>query len=409
MKYSAILGSYYPSFFFIETNYGDVVDENDILKHERTLFHEYIHYIQDLTSVVSYINIIHTITKVHEASHQIGYIIGKKQLIYLPLCDKYLQKRTLENKSIIDNMFRFIQLKDKNNHMLINYSINDDNAVKIEFSDGKKQYFDVVMIIESMAKNIEDYMFGKKSSHYPYNMCKKMIELIYSSFPSDAKFLIALCDASLTTLNPPETFVNTLNSMKKENYVPKTMTDVYDYVSARISYYGVDLKKIIEENYREAKRVIESLCRKGSFLYEEGLFLQNQLDKGYTLRKISYFWSDILEAKDKDSTILKFVDMIKEIGLPPIFDIKNYSIYAPILEQQEDINWSTFVALFMVREAFFTGENRCFLLDFCKNSPSLKTIVNNDCSSNPFQQKAKCPFKMCVEALGLKNIPFSYK
>ena len=204
------------------------------------LLHEYIHYLQDVSTRYSYENFLLISKQLQAYLYKAGTTDDK--IIDVPINIEDIPNSELFSLLVDiyngDNEFyekqEIISVDIEPNEFLVFYhSEMAEDFPEVIVKTGDVEYrFGGFCIMESMAQLIETHIYPeeKRINIFPYNIGELICQYIYPVFMSGIKNLVALCDASLLSVHPGLTFYESLKKMKEENYVPKTMDDVYDYV-----------------------------------------------------------------------------------------------------------------------------------------------------------------------------------
>lgn len=252
IQHSSNLGEYMPAFFQMYLKVDGRIDLNTCSDRDFTLFfHEYIHFLQDLTTtygltqcfyygeyIQTAVNDIHKQNKgeftvpirYDEPSHhvKIANIITDTTM-----GDCYSDARyfNVENVSLdsIDNL------------PIDCPEIDHIHVVDVESREGDFFSFGAYAIKESIAYILErlvarDY---EESPEFPYCSAEKIVEYIFPVFGKNILNTLALCDISLMFSNPAEVFYTTLMQLKRKNYVPTKPHDLYAQLkNAKVDSFG---------------------------------------------------------------------------------------------------------------------------------------------------------------------------
>ena len=240
IQHSSNLGEYMPAFFQMYLKVGGIIDLNTCSDRDFSLFfHEYIHFLQDLTTTYGltqcfyYGEYIHTavndIYKHHkgeftvpirynEPSHHVK-IADVITDITMGDCNSDAHTFNVEN----------VSLNSMDNLPIDSSKINNINVVDVESREGDCFSFGAYAIKESVAYILErcvtkDY---ETSPEFPYCSAEKIVEYLFPEFGKNNLNVLALCDISLMFSNPAEIFYSTLMQLKRKEFVPKKPHDLY--------------------------------------------------------------------------------------------------------------------------------------------------------------------------------------
>lgn len=234
------LGEYFPSFFRMKLSFAFYDNPIAIYrlppKERGTFIHEYIHFLQDisthfgLNNMYVYSEYLHsTITQLYKE---------KKKEIKIPI-DPYKQSANLLSNIEINNLCTgdyksretliISDIKEKN-YKLKNRNKIIESIPIYQLKSGKEFiHFGGRAIMESMAFLIEQALepltVGAKD--YPYHAAQNVSDYYIPNFSSDPGRLIALCDVALLMSNPAHLFISYLKYYKHQNIIPSAK-DIYD-------------------------------------------------------------------------------------------------------------------------------------------------------------------------------------
>lgn len=397
--FNETLGVYMPAFFCMELNipfdFKRLEKNNDFQM--STFIHEYIHYIQDITTTYGYMNLSHSVNMIQAFLHKSG--ISKERLIKLPIQldeienaeERDLQMSIFAGDSEylsnchIDNII----FKEEELYREV-FSNDNDNFKNIELhynKNGKSNIYNFgsMCIMESMAYLIESHIFPDqlRVNEFPYNTCEMICDLIYPEFGRTKKNIVALCDVALMTQQPGVTFLLLLRYMKKVQMIPEKEDDIYKLALNNL-----------KPNYIEEEFNVEIINarEKIDFLYPENQVATNKINKFFkeiineadVIRKSDYSFISKIMAMDRN-TALKFIfsDFINKFALPVIKD-KESTLY---MYNDEGLDLTLVVASRALYDIFFNNkpEFKCYMHDICKNS----NLFNKNCLESPWKMSEK--------------------
>ncbi len=271
-------GFYIPSFFYINIETDDEFINMFNSTNEPTLIHEYIHFLQDVSTIYGLTN----------TCNMIDYIIALYQEVHLNsnaiLINRPIEIVNFQNVITNTSLFNIYQGSDdyieeaylKNAYFKIHeekianpsypqpvskilisfYDLsNDSHLLDYEFGS--------IAILESMSFLIEKSIFGTDLKyHLPYKIAEQIVSNLYPEFGEKLSNIIILCDASLMFLNPGEFFFNNLLSMKIDNYLPSSDLDLYSHLLEKIKFVSPHLTGNKEVNYQDLYQISFDLAIK---------------------------------------------------------------------------------------------------------------------------------------------------
>jgi len=223
---------------------------------EATYLHEYIHFLQDITTTYGFMN-ISTVVDYIRLVNQTAVTKGQKEfeVPFQPkssdnnnvkanweLKEIYLGGgRGINDVRIILKICKCIKIVESNTgNKSVEYLV-------IEFEDSYKKLYKYTIgaycISESMAYTIEQFIYPgvlPPANRMPYESVKIICDFLYPDFGNDPLNIIALCDACLMFFNPGPMLYDTLQEMIKQKFSPKIPEDIYEFVyeNAKFNFNG---------------------------------------------------------------------------------------------------------------------------------------------------------------------------
>lgn len=245
--------------------------------------------------------------------------------------------------------------------------------------------------MESMAYLIESHIFSQelRCNELPYNACEMVCQNIYPEFAKYPINIVALCDVSLMTTNPAETFLLVLSCMKNSNILPKQEDDIYKFVFQYLK------PNYIEEFCKEKEQAFERIDFLYSINQKETLninrFLKDVINRAEDIRKNKCSFISKIMNMDKNIAInYVFKDIIKRFAVPVIKD-KDSNLY---MYNFDKLDLSLVVASRAIFDISFNpkSKNECYMYNICKKSNGM---CNENCLNKPWKMSEKeelCPF-----------------
>lgn len=414
LLFKQTLGCYIPSFYRMELNFP-FPSESDRFKplNEKFLsafIHEYVHFLQDITTYFGYNNAYVYSEQVHGLVNSLykyppGQILlphkipGNYANIEL---NKFINSHGwgTYNKEV-DNLIITRYKKQKIKVPIVGSPIKELCKIKVEYMGGKSAIeFGSMAIMESMAYMIESMTTkGCSTPHdYPYCAAQLICEHIYPEFADDKLRVIALCDMSLHFSEPGRVFVDSLEKFRSESFLPSNANEIIDYFYNNtciqidgpiklldgIIMHGINagerLKSYLNHlNFSQFHNVIHTL-----FGYGIGLRIHHR-----------YFMLDIARnGYALNNTPLK--DAIFKAGTPIIFDSNNehWMVY-PRKLTQHNYQIEYFLAIGQVFNTIAKGNDACDLYPWCEKSKGV--TVDERCIMYPWKRSKDiflCPYAM---------------
>ena len=240
-RYNITLGFYEPAVFHLHTiGKGNLNDMKKwTLQQKSTFLHEYIHFLQDITTIQGLNNIyirgeyIRYVTKLIKEQQGADIHVPIDPLSLGDNVDQnWLARRyTFGATTSVEKVLSFKKtlvatLTDNNGGKIIPV-----NGVMVRCVDGKKQITDVLFgtlqIIEGMAKLIQEEIYPTPVRYSPYNpyyIARDVADIIIPGLSTKTQALIALFVLALQRSNPGYDFVEYLEFKAKNRYNADTLT-----------------------------------------------------------------------------------------------------------------------------------------------------------------------------------------
>lgn len=247
------LGQYLPSFFRIKLEFPHPPDPMSLYnlskRNQATFVHEYIHYLQDVSTYFGLNNAYFHSEYIHAAVNEVYSMPNNEAHIPIELQNNVgnvelngqIQELATGYSGEIPNLFLLKidkeNRKPKYHHPYCEYL----TQIILRLPKGENIVFGGKAIMESMAylieRNVEPSTSG--ADDYPYHAAEYVAREIYPGFVDDIR-LIALCDISLNCSNPGKMFVQTLEMYKSCNRIPTPENIYEDFYKAPCRMMGRD-------------------------------------------------------------------------------------------------------------------------------------------------------------------------
>ena len=384
-----------------------------------TLIHEYVHYIQHITTLFG----IRTCSMFHKISILYRAYISEHEKIKLPLdlCknDEHI-KRYLEYYKNVSGSKTFGYNVDA-----VDISPNDveeakknRTAVKIACYDFEnnaiyenKVYFGYFCVIESMAHCIQ-YLFSKELNHSPIPYCSAELALkeLYPQISTDYKLIASICYCALHWDNPGVGFFEVVEILKQNpewNGIQLYQHIAQDY---SVKYKGKLMPRfrLLQEFMNDSKLHLKQLLGveldyykkvMDSCAIEAGTSTSVLLDAIYNIP---------LDDKRKF-----FKTLANQYGYP-LIDANNVTILPnksfddkhpiPYIETAVLFGWELLLSRFMENG----GKRECDRLPICVKGiySNPNGVVSQECSTVPWVKTEACPFTECMKYYQMNNKTF---
>lgn len=398
------LGYYMPSFYYMNIGEGDEkLDINKLSDHDLSVFfHEYIHYLQDLTTFDG-ANRAYVFNELLRGMLEVIY--ADKAGIKVPITtDKIDPRVLLENDVVGTTSGDSFSIADCE---VVKYETlkkpihrgNQSFEVPVEvvrFDNNACYKFGSTAIQESMAYLMQrlctkiDYT----SPDAPYNVATKLAYGICPQVFCDSIKIVALCDASLMSNAPGLIFRYVAEQCKQRPDDFKTPESIIDFT---LQLEGIDhhtnQKSTIGGFYFDKIIAIKNQLK--DYIQVDKLNFSSSLDACISLaidyrRNNPYFMVDIARGgyiKQNNA----FIKALSEFGSPIIVNDKGYYHQCPSSKFDNGF-MMFFSAILQIFRLFSEGTIPCDMKRWCETS---KIPVDERCDKNPWEHctdDPMCPF-----------------
>ena len=228
-----IVAHYKTSFLCIDMQDEKDLSLSSLLKNPNYL-HEYIHYIQDISSVFGLQNIAIYNEQVRNIITSAHHNVNKQiEVPFVVPEGDYKNFHILYNHSSGGERESFRVIREISNVEIYGKEISE---VVVTLKINNNTEFDYLTfgayaINEYMANYLEYCLTGKMplSDDYPYNFAKKIVEYICPKFAQEELNILALCDLSIQTHNPGVVFVKYLQFIQDSDWTPPKPEVIYEH------------------------------------------------------------------------------------------------------------------------------------------------------------------------------------
>lgn len=430
MEWNAALGIYMPSFFSITLNFGHhIKNVEDIPEHLKpTFYHEYFHFIQDVTTPYGFHLAWGNMSRVTQSVSYYQKKAQEKANIPIPDPERAVHFKELKLFEAIngDSMLQQPEGVDINVNELQLVSISLELRPEMEpfeeepstrfirlvlrAPNGQLYYFwlGAKAVIECMANLIEEKHFGETHApRFPYKIVQEFIRFVRPEIGDRKDIMFVLCDLALQT-NHPGFYLNSLlvNSRIREE-IPENPIEIFCMGFEYFNESGYDVDKTFEHYKNKLQINIGQLF--GHQVFQPELRWVNVvIENGFRLRnEVGAFMLDLYNAENPILDVLpKIVD---RIGTPDIVNFNFERVFTLPVElrgAEEQIHPVLMTALFQFYKDLLYAEPRCALIELCRNHDDMP--VNPKCYEDQWKKTTEkghvCPLMAFYRALGLENI-----
>lgn len=420
-KLNKELGCYIPSFFemHVDTDKDDLTPNKLPLKDATVLFHEYIHFLQDISTYYGLRNIyiygeyfrsvVNRIISSGKKAFSVPYqITDNKDNVLLNI----QTHKITQGDSCNITSFTIKSIDRIEDDLISNPILPSIPSIFINTEDDETVSFGAMAIMESMAYLMERLCSPKgvvPSPDFPYWSAEIVSDYYVPGFSCNPEMVLALCDMSLQSSNPGHCFVKVLEGIKKGDISFYKPEDIYDY------FYSLQATVTSQGEYTMLD-AYETLLNtvKGSL---HSYFNLNGQDRAY------HNWVDIIadfSIQWRKKRPYYLLDMARQndlmvngawgyaiynVGTPLMRNNNNnfYKIPPHGCTSGEDVEY--FKALGQVESLFSCAQTQCEMLSFCSNDLS-NVDIDENCKKSPWNrcdQERLCPYALIWRHWGLSG------
>lgn len=406
---------YMPAFFHIRLDFpfpdSPLVLFNLKPRDRAVFIHEYIHYLQDVSSYYCLNNAYVYSEFIHGAVNEIYKQPNNTAILPVNIIgDKFNINQNIKINTLcngdydeIDNLF-ILGIKEKQIKTHIQGNIlKYVPMIYLRLPNDKKICFGARAIMESMTYMIEKRIepCGKPVCDYPYLSAQAVADFVYPGFAADDLRLIALCDMCLQLSNPGKIFYHTLKEYKELHRMP-TPKEIYDDFYKRKTIGTIKVESLVMGIITHG---IMTGDRLKLYLNDDKYFagFKNLVNKliGTGLKhrlEDRYFMLELAQGGDlfHNSKLRK---VMLELGSPLIIDpLWNVSRLPSYLF--DNYHFVYFYAVEQIYNTLAKGYNCCELLEFCdisrqNRSDSCLHVTDDRCFDEPWKRatdRQLCPY-----------------
>jgi hypothetical protein len=431
-KLNTTLGFYRPSFFKMQVNHTDNLEKMNLLADipSAIYLHEYIHFLQDITTTYGFINISTVVDFIKYANEFARE--GISRTFSVPITPRpspnnevsfnlKLKKEYVGSGDDVTSATIIKVTKLPKTITLKNGNVSLENII-IDYNDEKGNlcyhHFGSHCIVESMAYMIENAIYPNlltPTPDFPYKAAHKVIESEYKAFLHNPLNALALCDASLGSFNPGEFFFSMLTKMKTENYLPSTPEDVYSYCSSNVNFNYNGATTLNQLLLSMSNIASSQLCDyfTTQIFGDNKIWINYIISTGVDIRlRNPYFILDIVRG-GKIQTNVPFIKLYKQIGTPMVSNLNDEGTFYSPLQVTHNLKpeylWAISQIYGLYLKSMINNPKKCELKLWCKEScisQNIPDFTDSNCYNSPWLRVTNanlCPFSTMWKTWGMEN------
>lgn len=430
-KYAKTLGFFEPTMFHIHLAYDVKLDDWKNWSDEAmfTFFHEYIHFLQDLTTTNGLYN-IYVLDEVLKYDVNYIYRLPKGAFkVPIPVVDSgdnVLNNIMVRAKTTISDN----QLNDyeRANLIVTGRAVVNTNVLNL---DGQQINLAEVTVPTNLGKNItlsadeiteSMACLGQKIAYqnelaqgkvklsppnYPYHTVEQLASFYSSPLMHSDEFLFTLCDFALMYQHPAKVLVQFLEIVEQNPNITdyRSAIEHFQKFGKNVDGYGntVSYEDIGKHAYSCAINGLRSRF-KGIVHANLRNWFSEVMSKAFAIRQNTPFFMTDLVLKGNARTNPDFEFLMNFIGSPLLSDDNNRTYFYNATK--EKLNVKRLARLKAAGNMLITlngGGFECTLYDYCK---AAGYCVNDDCKNSPWKKAKRlcaCPYGFLWMGWGLKE------
>lgn len=406
---------------------------------EATYLHEYIHFLQDISSTYGLMNICSIVdyiklTNSNTLSKKLNEVIVPFEPEALEENDvkaNWQLKRIylgggngLNDVNTVNSICKCIEPVSSNKGQ-----INVEKVV-IDFIDSKGNSYKYTVgaycVCESMAYEIEKILYPyvlPKPAKMPYESVRIMCDYLLPGFSENPQNVIALCDSCMMLFNPGVFVFDTLCEMSKVGFIPQSPESVYQFVYSNVSfnYHGHStVQQLLFSTAAEGISQLNDYFTTPLFK-DNRLWINYEITSAVDLRIINpYFILDIVRGgsilKDGKVNNKYFVHLLHKLGSPIVVNDEGDMTFilptATSFETRSEYFWVFDQIYKMYQKGITQDTYKCEMIDYCNLRAKLNGIeeyTDENCRYSPWlRAKADdpnpCLFGQVWKTWGLEDV-----
>jgi hypothetical protein len=389
MKVHQSNGYYVPAAFWLHVETERPIDQLVNTPHERTLTHELVHFLQDVSTTYGLANICRYVEQLKCFSE----LVRGASVLSVPIVASQRSDAVNANTDLFsfysgDGADKYMTHNDSVVVTALRESMDPVEHVgdpifwaEIEYGCSRNFHFGSIAIMESMAHIIECEIYGRMpTKSFPYDSAQLVMAYLCPDIEVDALGVLEVCEASLMFLNPAEIFIRAARKLNADRIKHTAPNDYYKFVMERFSCENQTAIEYFENVNRVAQGQLDDLFTVAPFCNER--WGSGVVRGGFSIRTVGQSISSRL-FESSDSSRDRFYSLISDVGFPPSFNNHNQ-----VWVQSGSENTFThlmYPAISSISEMLEGRDQACCLYDYCKNEQN-GYRVNQHCLDAPWKR-----------------------
>jgi hypothetical protein len=435
------LGFYNSAFLKMHIHSTEDLQKLEIvsIQTEATYLHEYIHFLQDISSTYGLMNICSIVDYIKLTNN--NTLSKKLDEVKVPFEPEVIEENDvkanwqlkriylgggigLNDVNLINSIYKCIEPVSSNKGQ-----INVEKVI-VDFSDSQgnsyKYTIGAYCVSESMAYEIEQILYPAvlpKPAKMPYESIRIMCDYLMPGFSETPLNIIALCDSCMMLFNPGVFVFDTLCEMVRVGFIPQSPESVYHFVYSNVSFnhYGHStVQQLLISTAASSIGQLSDYFTTPLFKYNRE-WINYEITSAVDLRISNpFFILDIVRggsilSNDKVNNKF-FVNLLHKLGSPIVVnDEGDMTFIQPTptsYETRSEYFW-VFDQIYKMYQKGITHDTyKCEMIDYCNLRAKLNGVeeyTDENCRYSPWlRAKADdpnpCLFGQVWKTWGLENV-----
>ncbi len=391
----------------------------------RVYFHEYIHFLQDVTTSDGLANAAMVVNFVRYAVASLKSPTATLPL-QVPATAVIAPGQALRQLYLGDGIHLKAQPKVRRivsaQHLKSGIELPDGRKprrIEVTFASGEVHHFGANWLNESMAYIAESmaYPGGGVPAEVAYTAAELLAEHLYPTLGAQSQEnILALCDASLLFYHPGQAFYMVLRKMRADKWMPKRPEEVYEFARTALKFKFEGVTSATELLQFSGERAIEMLSDyfTSDTFAANAAWVREVILRAEKLRQEQPFF--ILQLV-RDGPIARnpfFTFLLNWLGSPLTTNEDGESSIIPMsgFEAVKDVHQDLFTAIRQVMLLCAIGKSKkaCTMRWHCQKTCQEKGIedyTDDRCDTAPWERSKddeRCAYAVVWHMWGLTGV-----
>lgn len=432
MRYplESVLGLYSPSFFKMYISLREHIDDVFNLSEEASaaFIHEYIHFLQDITTIYGQKNIISVVDFIRTVNwnqRESGNETLPIPYVFEPQRDggTYYNselQRLLVGTIKLDYSGTISDITILTTALDLGHEIQNIVQVALTLPGLPNQYiFGSHAVLESMAYEVEQALYPnvlEKPRNFCYFAAVEIVRYCHPNLLEDRRNIISLCDAALMYYNPGALFYHAAKLMQEVGFMPNPTVSIYDFVFENfpMQFHGLTQVVPIFNNHTvTAISLLEGYFTTDLFAANRSWMSTMLMGANDIRRQRWNFFSELANGGPLQTNGI-FRGLFGRLGMPMVVNADALAFFAsPALQAgnfRPEILWAISQIYNIYLDTSTSQSRRCGLQDWCREScqaQGREDITDSRCWDEPWSRvhdTELCVFAQIWKTWGLERI-----